>query len=116
MRTRGLTYGLIIVVAATMTGCAADESRMNMASEETVKPVSAREAVNRAFDHRQQAAVLRDEARRLELEGRLAMHWTAEKEEATRTLENAQATWMAADRAEVTAQEYRRQVPHNQVN
>lgn len=57
---RGLTYGLIIVVAAMMTGCAADGSRMNMASEEAVKPVSAREAVNRAFDHRQQAAVLRE--------------------------------------------------------
>lgn len=79
MRTRGLTYELIIVVAATMTGCAADGSRMNMASQEAVKPVSAREAVNRAFDHWQQAVVLRDEARRLELEGRLAMHRTAEK-------------------------------------
>jgi hypothetical protein len=44
MRTRRLTYGLLIVVAATMTGCAADGSRMNMASEEGVKPVSAREA------------------------------------------------------------------------
>lgn len=116
MRTRGLTYGLIIVVAATMTGCAAVGSPMNMASEEAVRPVSAREAVNRAFDYRQQAALLRDEARRLELEGRSAMHRTAEKEEATRTFEKAQAMWIAADRAEATAQEYRRQVPHNQVN
>lgn len=44
-----------------------------------LKPVSERESVNRAFDHRPQAVVLRDEARRLELEGRLAMHRTAEK-------------------------------------
>ena len=67
--------------------------------------------MNRTFDHRPQSAVLRDKARRLELEGRLAMHRTAEGEEATRTLEKAQAMWMAADRAEATAQEYRSQVP-----
>lgn len=116
MRSSGLVYGLIIVVAATMAGCAADGDRTKSASEETVKPLAAREAVDRAFDYRQQAAVLRDEARRLELEGRWAIHPMVNKEEATRTLEKAQAMWMAADRAEATAHEYRRQVPHNQVN
>jgi hypothetical protein len=80
-----------------MTGCAADGSPTNVASGEAVKLVTAREAVDRAFDYRQQAAVLRHQARRLELEGRVPMHRAAEKEEAT-------------------AQEYRRQVPHNQVN
>ncbi len=116
MRARALTYGLTIVVTATMTGCATDGSRMNVASREAVKLVTAREAVDRAFEYRQQAAVLRDEARRLELEGRLTMHRAAEKEEATRTLEKARAMWTTADTAEATAQEYRRQVPHNQVN
>ena len=72
--------------------------------------------MDRAFEYRQQAAVLRDQARRLELEGRMPMDRAAEKEEATRTLEKARAMWMAADRAEATAQEYQRQVPHNQVN
>jgi hypothetical protein len=52
----------------------------------------------------------------MELEGRITMHREAEKEEATRTLEKARAMWTAADTAEATAQEYRRQVPHNQVN
>jgi len=87
-----------------------------MATREAVKLVTAREAVDRAFEYRQQAAVLRDQARRLELEGRMPMDRAAEKEEATRTLEKARAMWMAADRAEATAQEYQRQVPHNQVN
>jgi len=87
-----------------------------MAAREAVKLVTAREAVDRAFEYRQQAAVLRDQARRLELEGRMPMDRAAEKEEATRTLEKARAMWMAADRAEATAQEYQRQVPHNQVN
>jgi hypothetical protein len=116
MRARALTYGLIIIVAATMTGCAADGSPTNVASGEAVKLVTAREAVDRAFEYRQQAAVLRDQARRLELEGRVPMHRAAEREEATRTLEKARAMWTAADTAEATAQEYRRQVPHNQVN
>jgi hypothetical protein len=116
MRARALTYGLIIIVAATMTGCAADGSPTNVASGEAVKLVTAREAVDRAFEYRQQAAVLRDQARRLELEGRVPMHRAAEKEEATRTLEKARAMWTAADTAEATAREYRRQVPHNQVN
>ena len=116
MRTSALTYGLIIIVAATTTGCAAEGSPTNMATREAVKLVTAREAVDRAFEYRQQAAVLRDQARRLELEGRVPMHRAAEKEEVTRTLEKARAMWMAADRAEATAQEYQRQVPHNQVN
>jgi hypothetical protein len=116
MRARALAYALIIIVAATMTGCAADGSPTNVASGEAVKLVTAREAVDRAFEYRQQAAVLRDQARRLELEGRVPMHRAAEKEEATRTLEKARAMWTAADTAEATAQEYRRQVPHNQVN
>jgi hypothetical protein len=116
MRTRALTYGLIIIVAATMTGCTADGSPTHVASSEAVKLVTAREAVDRAFEYRQQAAVLRDQARRLELAGRMPMHQAAEKEETTRTLEKARAMWMAADMAEATAQEYQRQVPHNQVN
>jgi DNA-directed RNA polymerase subunit H (RpoH/RPB5) len=88
----------------------------NVASGEVVKLVTAREAVDRAFEYRQQAAGLRDQARRLELEGRVPMHQAVEKEEATRTLEKARAMWTAADTAEATAQEYRRQVPHNQMN
>jgi ribosomal protein L13 len=116
MRARALTYGLAIIVAATMTGCAADGYPPNVASGEAVKVVNAREAVDRAFEYRQEAAALRDLARRLELEGRMTMHRAAEKEETTRTLEKARAMWTAADTAEATAQEYRRQVPHNQVN
>jgi len=116
MRARALTYGLIIIVAATMTGCAAHGHATNVASEETVKLITAREAVDRAFEYRQQAAVLRDQARRLELEGWVAMHRATEKEEATRILEKARAMWTVAETAEATAQEYRRQVPHNQVN
>jgi len=116
MRARVLTYGLIIIVAATMTGCAAEGSPTKMASGEAVQLLTAREAVDRAFEYRQQVAVLRDQARRLELEGRVPMHRAAEKEEVTRTLEKARAMGMAADMAEATAQEYQRLVPHNQVN
>jgi len=99
-----------------MTGCAADGYSTNVASREAVKLVTAREAVDRAFEYRQQAATLRDLARWLELEGRIPMHRAAEKEEATRTVEKARALWTAADIAEATAREYGRQVPHNQVN
>ncbi len=116
MRARAVAYGLTIIVAATMAGCAADGSPTNVANREAVDLVNAKEAVARAFEYRQQAAALRDLARRLELEGRIPMHRAAEKEEATRTLEKARAMWTAADSAEATAQEYRRQVPHTQVN
>ena len=116
MTARALTYGLIIIVAATLPGCAADGHPQKVLSEEAVQLVTASEAVDRAFEYHQQAAVLRDQARRLGLEAGLLMHRAAEKEEATRTIEKARAMWMAADMAEATAQEYRRQVPHNQVN
>ena len=73
MRTSALTYGLIIIVAATTTGCAAEGSPTKMASGEAVQLLTAREAVDRAFEYRQRAAVLRDQAKRLELEGRMPM-------------------------------------------
>ena len=116
MKARALTYGLTIVVGAAMAGCAADGSRTNLSSGEAVKPVTAREAVDRDFEYRRQAAVLRDTARSLELEAQVATQWADSKEEATLALRKARAMRMAADMAEETAQEYRRQVPHNQVN
>jgi hypothetical protein len=81
-----------------------------------MKSVTVREAVDRAFGFRQQAAVLRDKARSLELEAQVAMQETDSKVEAARALEKARTMRMAADTAEARAQEYRRQVPHNQVN
>lgn len=116
MRARALTYGLTIIVAASMGGCIADGSRTDLSSGQAVKPVTAREAVDRDFGYRQQAAVLRDRARSLELEAQVAMEWADSKEDATLAVRKARAMRMAADTAERTAQEYRRHVPHNQVN
>jgi hypothetical protein len=117
MRVRALIYGLTIVVAAAaLGGCAADGLGTNLSSGEAVKLVTIQEAVDRDFGYRQHATVLRDRARSLELEAQVAMQWPDSKEEATISMRKAQAMRMAADTAEETARNYRRQAPHNQVN
>jgi hypothetical protein len=87
-----------------------------VSSGEAVTLVTAQEAVDQDFRYRQQATVLRDVARSLELEAQVAMQWPDSKQEGTIFMRKAQAMRAAADTAEETARKYRRQAPHNQVN
>jgi hypothetical protein len=115
MKTTLLTYATTLLMSLTLAACTTNGSQTNVASDESVQPVSAREAADRAFEYRRQAAILRDQATRLELEAQVAMEEPATKEEAARSLERAKAMRAAANNAEAAAQEYRRQVPHNQM-
>ncbi|MEW6248091.1 MAG: hypothetical protein AB1555_15460 [Nitrospirota bacterium] len=81
-----------------------------------LKAVSPREAAELAFRYRQQAADLREAARRYELEAKiLAKTRGGNDEQVRRDLETASQLQTAASQAEGTAMEYRRQVPHAQV-
>ena len=117
MRVRALMSGLTIIVATAATGgCASDRLATPVSSGEAVTLVTAQEAVDQDFRYRQQATVLRDVARSLELEAQVAMQWPDSKQEGTIFMRKAQAMRAAADTAEETARKYRRQAPHNQVN
>lgn len=69
-----------------------------------------------AFQHRRQATGLRELAQRYELEATaLAAMKGAVHEDTLRSRELAKTLWAAADEADQTAREYRRQLPHNRV-
>lgn len=68
-----------------------------------------------AFHCRQQAAELRDMARRLELEAEWYATVAKDEEGAKRSREMAKSFRTTADEADQQAREYQRQVPHNQV-
>ena len=66
------------------------------------------------FQYRQQAAELREMARRLEFEAEMYAQ-LQEQQQAQRKRELARDMRAAADTADEQAREYRRQLPHNQV-
>lgn len=68
------------------------------------------------FKYRGQAAELRNEARRLEIEAEFYSQHPEDQDLAKRNLELAKKMRKAADVAEDKARDYRAQVPHNQVN
>jgi hypothetical protein len=108
-----------IILAVVMAGCAASlpESIGSAPAAVQAKFVSQSEARDLAFKYRQEAADLREMARRLDAEVRwLTGHVEPTDERVRRTRETAQRLWAAADQAEQLAQDYRRQVPHGQVN
>jgi hypothetical protein len=114
-RARVVTFGVTLVVAVAMAGCATD-GLQTLSSTESVKRVLAQEAVNQDFGYRQQATLLRERAMSLDFEAQVTTQWADSKEEATILARKARAMRRAADSAEEAAHEYRRQVPHNQVN
>lgn len=107
-----------LLLAGFLAGCAglaADQPSPAKGSGE-MRAVSQREAADLAFRYRQQAAELREAARRYELEAEIqATTRGGNDEQVRRTLEAATQLWTAASQADETVSEYRRQVPHAQV-
>ncbi|WP_447980402.1 hypothetical protein [Candidatus Nitrospira bockiana] len=66
------------------------------------------------FQFRQQAAELREAARKLELEAQIHAQ-RQDQEQLNRKLDLAREMRAAADTADERAREYRRSMPHNQV-
>jgi hypothetical protein len=114
-----LTKSGTFVFAALMVGCAANlpESTGSAPAASRTQFVGQYEARDLAFKYRQQAADLREMARRLDAE----VHWLTSQggpsdEQVRRTRETVRQLSAAADQAEQLARDYRRQVPHGQVN
>jgi hypothetical protein len=102
-----------------MAGCAANlpESIGSAPVAVQAKFVSQSEARDLAFKYRREAGDLREMARQLEAEVQwLTGHLEPTDEHVMRTRETARQLWAAADQAEQLARDYRRQVPHGQVN
>jgi hypothetical protein len=79
--------------------------------------VSQSETRDLAFKYRQEAAELREMARRLEAEVQwLTGHAESTDEQVRRSRETARQLWAAADQAEQLSRDYRTQVLHGQVN
>jgi hypothetical protein len=104
---------ILLIVVGALLGCASDRGEKSL----TVAPGMSREAADKVFFYKQQAAELRGMAERLEYEARwYANQAGAESEEAKRHRAMAKELRSAADEADQSASDYRRQVPHNQVN
>jgi len=117
-RDRLIRSGAPLLLAGFLAGCAgftADEPSPAKGLGE-MKAVGQREAADLAFRYRQQAAELREAARRYELEAEIQSKTLGgDDEQVRRTLEAATSLRTAASQADETASEYRRQVPHAQV-
>jgi hypothetical protein len=114
-----LSKSSAIVLAVVMTGCAANLPEGIASAPAAVQPESVpqSEAANVAFKYRQQAADLRDMARRLDAEVQwLTGHGGSTDEQVRLSREKARQLWAAADQADQWAPDYRRQVPHGRVN
>ena len=83
-----------------------------------VEQVGASNAVELTFKYREEAAELRNEARRLELEAEFySQHQDQEDLDRAKDYQQlAREMRKAANVAEEKARDYRAQVPHNQVN
>lgn len=107
-----------LLLAGVLAGCAglaADQPSPTTGAGE-MKAVSQREAADLAFRYRQQAAELREAARRYELEAEIQSKTMGrDHEQVRRTLEAAASLRTAASQADEMALEFRRQVPHAQV-
>jgi hypothetical protein len=108
------------LLTLTTAGCATDGGIKAPAGDaSTTTPSVEREStsnVDLVFKYRQQAAELRNEARRLEIEAEFYSQHQEDQYLAKRNLEMAREMRKAADVADDKARDYRAQVPHNQVN
>lgn len=112
MRRALFTGSSLLIAAVLMAGCTT-----NLPATIQVKAVSQSEARDLAFKYRQQASDLSELAKRQELEAQwLTGHFGPTDDQVRVSHEKAQRLWAAADQAEQLARDYRRQVPHGQVN
>ena len=111
---------LLWLLILTTGGCATDGGTKAPAHDaSTTAPSVGQDGdsnADLAFKYRGQAADLRNEARRLEIEAEFYSQHPEDQHLAKRNLELARKMRKAADGADDKARDYRAQVPHNQVN
>ncbi|TLY28809.1 MAG: hypothetical protein E6K63_06965 [Nitrospirae bacterium] len=102
----------VLLMAAGLSACVTQPS--GHPSSTTVSTPAGWTTSDLVFQYRQQAAELRDMARRLETEAQFYAQ-RQDQEQARRSLDLAKELRAAADLADEQAREYRSRLPHNQV-
>ena len=112
------TAATALCLSSMLTGCASTTSdRPSMTDAAAIANASGpglRKTSDLVFEYRQQAAELRQMARRLELEASLYAQ-RQDQLQATRNRELAKDALLSAEAADQRARDYQQQLPHGQV-
>ena len=114
MTTRGAVHFSLLVLLVFAAGCAATFSQPPSEQSTAQEFVTQDQARQMAYSYRRQAQDLRDLARRLETEALLSSGQSSTDSKQANMLE-VKNVLAAADDADELAREYRRQVPHGQL-
>jgi hypothetical protein len=110
MRDIKRLIGFVVLLGLAMAGCATHTATSSPTSTTVAGPA------DKVFFYRQQAAELRQMADRLEYEAGWYAKQDANNEEAKRHRAMAKDLRLSADEADQLVTDYRRQIPHNQMN
>lgn len=114
MTTRGAVHFSLLMLLVFAAGCAANFSQPPSEQSTAQAFVTQDQARQMAYSYRRQAQDLRDLARRLETEALLSSGQSSTDSKQANMLE-VKNVLAAADDADELAREYRRQVPHGQL-
>ena len=114
MTTRGAVHFSLLMLLVFAAGCAANFSQPPSEQSTAQTFVTQDQARQMAYSYRRQAQDLRDLARRLETEALLSSGQSSTDSKQANMLE-VKNVLAAADDADELAREYRRQVPHGQL-
>jgi hypothetical protein len=119
MKTGEIIHNSMFVAALFLAGCATNLTERSAAPNSLGKAqlVSQEQARQLTAQYRRYASDLREQAERTEWEARwYAGQFGADDREAIRHRAQAQQLWAAAEEVDQLARDYRRQVPHGQMN
>ncbi|MDF0643189.1 MAG: hypothetical protein P0111_04110 [Nitrospira sp.] len=114
----GIAYAEVFAAMMLLAGCAGEITDTSAASGQPVSPwlVSQDQARQLTAQYRKQAADLRCLADRIEWEAQwYEARFGVNDQEATRRRVQARQLWAEVEQAEQLAIDYRRQVPHGQI-
>jgi len=118
MNTTRMTPSGILAAMMLVAGCAGEMTDTSAGPGQPVSPrfVSQDQARQLTAQYRRQASDLRGLAARAEWEAEwYESHFGVSDQEASRRREQARQLWAAAEQADQLAIDYRRQVPHGQI-
>lgn len=119
MKTRQMIHHSLMAGVLFLAGCATDLHQRSTAANRTGESqvVTQEQARHLTAQYRRQASDLRELAQRTAWEAQwYASQFGADDQEASRRRLQSQQFWAAAEEADQLAREYRRQVPHGQIN
>ena len=115
MTTRGAVHFSLLMLLVFAAGCAANFSQPPSEQSMAQAFVTQDQARQMAYSYRRQAQDLRDLARRLETEALFSSSGQSSTDSEQANMLELQKVLAAADDAEELARQYRRQVPHGQL-